>query len=224
MIYALNEKNERIHIKHSNKEDDYICPACKSPVVRKVGSVNIHHFSHKNLQDCQDSNDMSEWHLDWQESFPEVNREVVIKNKVKEDDILYHNPTSVYFKEFRRADICINNKIIEFQHSSMSIDEFQSRNDFYYKNNDYDMYWVFDANCWNVEEYYTNKWIWKYPSKRFKWFIPQYEDIKIYFEYDDMLYLVTWAIETEFDSSDFRRFCTEEPISKEEFIKQIMNK
>lgn len=71
---------------------------------------------------------MSEWHLSWQRRFPEEYREVVIeKNGIK-----------------HRADICINNTVIEFQHSPITGEEIAKRNNFYLYCG-YQIVWVFDA-------------------------------------------------------------------------------
>lgn len=71
---------------------------------------------------------MSEWHLSWQENFPEDCREVVV-----EKDGIKH-----------RADVLINNTVIEFQHSSITSEEIAKRNNFYMSCG-YHVIWVFDA-------------------------------------------------------------------------------
>ena len=78
---------------------------------------------------CDDwDHDMSEWHFSWQEKFPEECREVVVEyNGVK-----------------HRADILINNTVIEFQHSPITAEEIKRRNDFYIACG-YNVVWVFDA-------------------------------------------------------------------------------
>ena len=135
---------------------------------------------------------MSEWHLDWQSRFPEDCREVVMtKDGVK-----------------HRADVFINNKVIEFQHSSMSSDEFWDRNEFY-TGLGYDVIWVFDLqDKWgkNINYRYDkdvdNQLIWNWPAQTFNGFhCKQDKKITLYFqsestepdEYDNpILGLVSW--------------------------------
>lgn len=61
--------------------------------------------------------DMSEWHRNWQNRFPESTREVVIE----------------YKGESHRADILTGGYVIEFQHSPITSTEFERRNLFYTK-------------------------------------------------------------------------------------------
>ena len=71
---------------------------------------------------------MSEWHFEWQSKFPIDSREVVV-----ERDGVVH-----------RADILINDTVIEFQHSPINGEEFEARNSFY-KNCGYRVVWLFDV-------------------------------------------------------------------------------
>jgi hypothetical protein len=65
---------------------------------------------------------MTQWHLDWQSRFPPDMREAVIGR--------------------HRADIQLaDGYVIEFQHSSLSVDEIQERESHYGR-----MAWVFDAS------------------------------------------------------------------------------
>ena len=93
---------------------------------------------HKKGTQCLDgwSHDMSEWHRAWQEKFPEECREVVVeKNGVK-----------------HRADVLINNTVIEFQHSPITNEEILERNNFYLSCG-YPVVWVFDATDKIKNEY-----------------------------------------------------------------------
>jgi len=46
--------NELIHISNINKENkesyNLVCPECKTPLITKIGNINVHHFAHKNLE------------------------------------------------------------------------------------------------------------------------------------------------------------------------------
>ena len=131
MFTALTKDNKRISIEEAVPGESYHCPVCGNPVViwaKNSNKVRIH-FKHKrNL--CLDDwkHDMSDWHFEWQSKFPIECREVVV-----EKDGVVH-----------RADILINDTVIEFQHSRISGEEFESRNSFY-KSCGYRVVWLFDA-------------------------------------------------------------------------------
>lgn len=132
MFIALDANKNRISIENATKENQYFCPICGAPLtIRATDSLAVRtHFAHKRGTECLDNwtHDMSEWHLNWQQQFPVENREVVIeKNGVK-----------------HRADIFINNTVIEFQHSPITADEIAERNNFYLDCG-YQVIWVFDA-------------------------------------------------------------------------------
>lgn len=132
MFTALSKDNEKVSIEHAVPGEEYICPVCGNPVVVKAAkSDNVRtHFAHKRNIFCLDDwkHDMSDWHFEWQSKFPIESREVVV-----EKDGLVH-----------RADILINDTVIEFQHSPISGEEFEARNCFY-KKCGYRVVWLFDA-------------------------------------------------------------------------------
>lgn len=132
MFIALNTNGERVSIENATKDDKYYCPICGELLtIRATNSLAVKtHFAHKRGTICYDdwTHDMSEWHLSWQKQFPEQYREVVIeKNGIK-----------------HRADICVNNTVIEFQHSPITGEEIAKRNNFYLSCG-YQVVWVFDA-------------------------------------------------------------------------------
>lgn len=131
MFVAYNADNKLISIENATAENKYYCPGCGAPLtIRAKGSLAVKtHFAHKRGSDCDNwTHDMSEWHLSWQKRFPIQNREVVIeKNGIK-----------------HRADVCINNAVIEFQHSPIKAEEIAQRNEFYLSCG-YRVVWVFDA-------------------------------------------------------------------------------
>ena len=111
--FALNVNGERINIKDAEKGKDYYCPCCNSMLVQKKGKIMVWHYAHKSLVDCVGYYDnKGEWHRKMQELFPEKNREIFHK---------FSNRKHIY-------DIFTDNKrIIEFQHSHISVDDFISR-------------------------------------------------------------------------------------------------
>lgn len=132
MFIAIDKDNNRIEIEKADKTKEYFCPVCREKLdIRAKESIAIKtHFAHKRNLQCVDNwnRDMSEWHLNWQRRFPIECREVVIE----------HNGTK------HRADVCIGNTIIEFQHSPLKSEEFRERTEFY-TSCGYNVVWVFDA-------------------------------------------------------------------------------
>ena len=129
MFIAYDENGEKVSITHAEKGGSYYCPICHEKlIVKKKGEKKAAHFSHKPDSSCIDDwGDMSEWHLGWQDRFPEQYREVVLEKD----------------GEKHRADICIEEKklVIEFH---ISCDEFNRRNRFY-TDCGYRLVWVLDA-------------------------------------------------------------------------------
>ena len=93
-------------------------------MIPKCGRVNVWHWAHKDLDngDCDDwSEPITQWHIDWQYRFPPGSHEVALGA--------------------HRADVQLpSGLIIEFQHSSLSIDEIEEREHFYGPR----LIWVFD--------------------------------------------------------------------------------
>ena len=131
MFIAYDENQKRISIENAYKKETYYCPVCSEKLrIKAASSANIRtHFAH--IRKCTDdySPDMSEWHYNWQLMFPEECREIPLEKD----------------GEKHRADILINNTVIEFQHSPIKSDEINRRNEFY-TSLGYNMVWVFDAN------------------------------------------------------------------------------
>ncbi len=103
------------------------CPMCQCGVQAKTGDIKAHHFAHL-YKDCGYFNykGMSKWHTEWQNLFKVEQREVRMQHKGK---------THI-------ADVCNSNGIvIEFQHSSISLENKQARDEFYDK-----LIWVVDVS------------------------------------------------------------------------------
>lgn len=144
MFYALDKNDKKIHISDANPKEFYFCQICKQklkliPSCQRNGQEIREHFSHigkpqrenKVYIPCTDKWHycMSEWHIAWQKRFPEECQECVVSNDI----------------EKHIADVLINNTVIEFQHSKISIAEFCERNDFY-TSCGYDVVWIFDLS------------------------------------------------------------------------------
>lgn len=156
MQFAIDENGNRIGAYNAEPISKYRCPECKGTVIPKVkGDFRIPHFAHWGCE-CTDNwhYDMSDWHMRMQEYFDEEYREIVCDNG----------------RSTHRADILKDGVVLEFQHSPISVDEFNDRNNFYISLG-YKVVWVFD-----VEEQIDNEQLyfektndsriqmrWKYP-------------------------------------------------------------
>ena len=177
MFIALDKNNNRITIDNIDNISQYFCPICGEQLTIKAKNSELvnKHFAHIPGTICYDdfSHDMSEWHYNWQKQFPEQYREVVIE----------HNG------EKHRADICINNTVIEFQHSPISSEEINKRNNFYLSCG-YNMIWVFDADeqikHWNNESIdpmncEENELCWRIKKKQFD--LANFNNICVFLQY-----------------------------------------
>ena len=173
MFFANDSNKNRIAINDYSDRQDYYCPLCGEKVIAKRGTVRQHHFAHIRHTECDGWHyDMSEWHIQWQEMFPEEAREHVFEHNGKR----------------HIADVFINDTIIEFQHSQLSCDEFEERNSFYISLG-YRVFWVFDV----CEEYdneaieeSTKKddlYVWKRPKSTFRNFDSKDSDITIFLDF-----------------------------------------
>lgn len=98
------------------------CPCCYRPLLAKCGAINRWHWAHESLEDCDNWYEpMSDWHLEWQARVKESCREIVIGE--------------------HRADIQLpSGRVVEIQHSPISVEEVEEREAFYGN-----MTWIFDA-------------------------------------------------------------------------------
>ena len=168
MEFAINELGVKTHASTADKRQFYYCPVCRQKVIPRQGNVNIDHFAHVSKCDDHWNYDMSEWHSQWQKQFPQKNQEVVV-----EVEGIKH-----------RADVMACGYVIEFQHSSITAEEFNERNNFYLSYGK-KVVWIFDfsdemesGNVDCYDEYkgkYGNggKFSWKYAKRIFRNFLPQ---------------------------------------------------
>lgn len=123
MLYANSSNGEKIT---AQKYAIAFCPTCNSEVVAKCGDIVTHHWAHKANNDCDTWHEPeTEWHLNWKKQFHPDSVEVTLSKNG-----LVH-----------RADVCINNLVVEFQHSPISAQEITDRESFYGN-----MIWVFDLS------------------------------------------------------------------------------
>lgn len=131
MIVAIDLNGNKIY---PEKGLSGVCPICKSNVISACGEINVWHWRHENLEDCDSfSEGETEWHFNWKMQFSINWQEVVIKN---EHGVIH------------RADIKTpNNLVLELQNSPISPEEIMSRESFY-KN----IIWLINAKdfCKNI--------------------------------------------------------------------------
>lgn len=167
MFYARNGAGERILAEDAAAlpKDKYFCPMCDGEVRLRKGQIRAKHFAHVSIEDCDSfSSEMSEWHLEWQQRFPEECREVVLEAN----------------GEKHRADVRYHDIVIEFQHSPISKEEFERRNAFYTKVAR-QLVWVFDFRDKCEMERLTlhgegvdgSSYEWKWPSQTLVDFNPK---------------------------------------------------
>lgn len=193
VFIAKDKEGNNITIEEAVRGGKYFCPICGGAVIVKAKSSEAvrEHFAHKNKTECDSWHyDMTEWHREWQNFFPKECQEVVIQK-----DGIKH-----------RADVLINNTVIEFQHSPITAEEIAERNRFYAECG-HKVVWVFDA-----EGKIKNKnaavdtidpiscaetdLCWKRPKREFSIKIP--ENVTIYLQYRTSI-LGAESSEKEFD-------------------------
>ena len=176
MIIAYDKNKERISIRNANSIDKYYCPLCEEELIQKRGNKRCHHFSHKMKSNCSlfKYYDTSEWHLNWQNQFPEENQEII---KVDENG------------KKHIADVLINNTVIEFQRSNITYDDYNDRNQFY-SNLGYKVIWIFNCKEAFNSNYYDRKMYFKDPLKhlRYQETIPEYLSIFVEGTIEDNLF------------------------------------
>jgi hypothetical protein len=128
MIYAINDKGKRI--KCNSKGLTALCPTCNEIVISRYGEVNRPHWAHKK-NDCDSwFEPISDWHINWQNKFPEKNQEITLSD---------------YNGKKHRADIKLDNGlVIEMQNSPIKISEIEQREKFYSK--DGGLLWVLNGS------------------------------------------------------------------------------
>lgn len=141
MLVAIDENGNRIYANAERRYTECFCPECGRPLIHKKGKIKIPHFAHEVESECaygKDGDNKSEWHRHMQELFPPESLEVRFKDE---------NTGEVHI-----ADVFLEycNTVIEFQHSSISEEEFVSRTMFHIKSGRR-IVWVFDESGSNPE-------------------------------------------------------------------------
>ncbi len=122
MKFALL-KDERIE---ATKGAKGICPSCGSELIARCGEIKIHHWAHKKKCDDHWWENETEWHRNWKNQFPSELQERIHKDESDEKHIADVKTSSGW--------------TIEFQHSAISREERDSRDNFYNK-----LIWIVDG-------------------------------------------------------------------------------
>lgn len=127
MLFAADDSGQKIKPSYSGQLA--LCPACEKQVKAYCGSILTWHWKHVTSLDCDAWHEESLWHQKWKARFLIKEQEVVITQNNKK----------------HRADVCLGTKfgnlILEFQASSIPIEEVEAREGFY-KN----MVWIVKAD------------------------------------------------------------------------------
>jgi hypothetical protein len=135
--YAFINSNKYILIsEYIKNKDKYVnqklCCNNSHELICVNGKKNKPYFRHKNPNDLDTNNPMTEWHCEWQSNFPitEIEFKKQCERQIKN----------------RRADVVLDdNNVIEFQHSIMTKLEVDNRiHD--YKLHNKNIIWIIDGN------------------------------------------------------------------------------
>jgi competence CoiA-like predicted nuclease len=130
MIWAISNQ-ERIKAEPNKTA---LCDICGKQLIPKCGSIKVWHWAHRSNNNCDAwSEHETRWHIDWKNEFPKEQQEIVIEKEVKIDLLDGHKRNMGFelHKQKHRADIKINNLIIELQNSSISSEEIIERENYY---------------------------------------------------------------------------------------------
>ena len=124
MLKAVDENNNRIS---PEKGKLGFCQLCKQAVRAYCGEININHWRHIEIQNCDSWNEgETEWHREWKNEFPDDWQEVIIEKDYEK-----------HIADIRPP----NNLVLELQNSSISSTTIKIREKFYGK-----MIWLINAN------------------------------------------------------------------------------
>lgn len=217
MLFAVDYNDNRVHIDETHSNQEYYCPYCGSPLITKKGEVRQHHFAHKSTHHCSDSwvgnrsrnYDISHWHNEWQSLFPKDNQEVML----------------ALGDTKHRADVMIDSTVIEFQHSIMSANAFDDRNNFYF-NFGNKVIWLFDLSdlLESQQLTYTKTengldFVWNNPKRAFNSYDVKSGCIDLFFQFGEEDKCIVRVMDVSEDG--FERFQTTDFITKSEFLEYV---
>lgn len=116
------------------------CLLCGKETLAKCGTKIVHHWAHKSLKNCDPWwENETEWHREWKNHFP-----------IEWQEIIHYDEKT---GEKHIADVKTEKGlVIEFQNSPMSIEELNSREDFYKK-----MIWIVNGKSFKKNFHILHK-------------------------------------------------------------------
>jgi len=140
-----------------------ICPLCGETLVARCGNIRMHHWAHPSDSQCPYKENKGEWHIDWQNNFPDDWQEIIMTDSITQERNIADIQTPTGF-------------VLEFQHSHINDEEKIARENFY-KN----MVWVVDGLNWKkITAFFENKYKTTPEKEPEKFKIPQ-DDYEINF-------------------------------------------
>lgn len=215
MLFALDYNDKRVHISETHSNQEYYCEDCGARLIVRKGNIRIHHFAHTAHHECSDTwvsdrerkYDTSDWHNEWQENYPSENQEVRLSlGETK-----------------HRADVMIGKTVVEFQHSIMSANAFDDRNNFYL-NLGCKVIWLFD-----IQELYSDgsmsfteseeelSFRWRNPKKAFNAYDIKSGCIDLFFQISDNESACIVMVK-DVSEHGFESFTTTKVMSKADFL------
>lgn len=215
MYYATNVAGNRVRIDNALRGETYTCPLCGAILIQKRGRINAHHFSHQTRKNCDEwYNDKSDWHRAWQMQFPLAFQEIPI----------------VIGTDRHIADIATQNIVVEFQHSTISIDRFQERSVFY-SCGGRTLIWVIDCQkeyqagriAWNDTILPgINQYKWLQPKRYLSGVIPRKQsNIEVFLQIDESTLLEILAISCSYSGRYSYKMFSAREIDQLDFIEHV---
>lgn len=129
MLFGYNDNDEKLRPSPGARSN---CMHCGGELIAKCGEINVWHWAHKTLTNCEGSEETI-WHMDWKSHFNPENIEMpLVKDDVR-----------------KIADLITDGgMVVEFQNSPITPEEIRFRERFYGK-----MIWVFNAD----DAYYNDR-------------------------------------------------------------------
>lgn len=122
-LFYLTGKYTRQELLEIRLHEQFFCPVCEAPVHLKIGEINIPHFAHKTLSNCQHfSEPESSLHLQGKLLLYQFFNQLNFKAELEK-----------YLSEIRqRADLVVDKKYaIEFQCSTIPVSQLIQRSEGY---------------------------------------------------------------------------------------------
>lgn len=182
MLMAKNSNGKLVNAIDEKKEDnyDYVCPYCGNKVILKKGNIKIHHFVHKPDSECyfnHEGESLIHERMKWN-----IKKIIEKDNKyLKKSELEYRigNRIADYYFETRGG----YKVAVEAVHKNENINDFITKNQDYYNNGVYVLWFFNHDNFRNKDEMRIHE-IWRLASKMY------YGKIFCMDHYDGIMYAV----------------------------------